>query len=160
MKWFQHKTDASEDVKIKRLEAEYNNDGYAVFFKLLEKIGKEGCNFRLKLSKYPLKLLAQDFHLTEEKLKEILNKMEDISLIGKNTLKKGIISIPNMSRYADDYTDRVRRKSKQGSDNVPLDNTTLDKTILDKTKVNTDGLNKFKDLKVSMLEEKRMSDFK
>jgi hypothetical protein len=42
MKWFVHETTASEDVKIVRLELEHGISGYAVFFKLLELVGREG----------------------------------------------------------------------------------------------------------------------
>jgi hypothetical protein len=118
MKWFKHQTDASEDIKIKRLEVDYPSEGYAFYFKTVEKVGKEGSNYQLKLEKYPLELLASDFKIPIEKLKKIFAKMGEITLIDKKSFSKGIISIPNMKNYADDYSDKVRRKSRQGSDNV------------------------------------------
>lgn len=41
--YFPHDTDAStQDDKIETLEASYGNDGYATYFKLLERIYRNG----------------------------------------------------------------------------------------------------------------------
>jgi hypothetical protein len=127
MKWFKHQTDASEDIKIKRLEAEFQLDGYACFFKIVEKVGKEGKKYQLLLQKYPLELLAVDFKIPLEKLQKILEKMGDLMLIDKNKFKKGIIYIPNMRRYADDYTDRGRRYYVEKKDTLTLEEKRRDK---------------------------------
>ncbi|GAI28199.1 unnamed protein product, partial [marine sediment metagenome] len=106
MRWFQHQTNASDDIKLKRLEEEFSNDGYATFFKLLEKIGKEGKNYRLSLEKYPIDLLAKDFHIALERFEKILKKIKEIKLLEVNVKN---IYAPKMKKYADEYTQRGRK---------------------------------------------------
>jgi hypothetical protein len=118
MKWFKHDTTASDDIKIKRLEEEYGNDGYATYFKTLEILGLEGIKGRLSLEKYPKKWISSRCHLSEEKLSEIFDFMGKISLCCPNSLKKNELYIPQFKERADDYTKRLRRKSEQTSDNV------------------------------------------
>lgn len=108
MRWFKHLTNASEDIKIKRLEEEFGNDGYVGFFKLLEKIGREGNKYRLTLKKYPILSLAKDFHIEEKKFEEILIKMTKLTLLSEKEYKKGILYVPKLRKYADEYTTRGR----------------------------------------------------
>lgn len=132
MKWFKHDTDASDDIKVRRLEEEYGNDGYAVFFKILEIIGKEGEKCRLNLEKYPKKWVSSRCHISEEKLSDILVFMGKITLICPKSLKKNSLYIPKFKKRADEYTKRLRRKYGQGADNVPLEENRIDKNRIDK----------------------------
>lgn len=110
MRWFKHLTNASEDIKIKLLEEKFGNDGYAAFFKLLEKVGKEGERYRLSFEKYPLSTLAKDLCLSEDLLTKILEEMAKTELIDSKVFKKKEeIYIPKLRKYADEYTMRGRR---------------------------------------------------
>lgn len=109
MRWIKHQTDASDDVKIKRLEEEFGLNGYAVFFKLLEKVGKEGRSYRLKFEKYPKEILAKEFRISQERLEKILEAMMKLGLIDVKAYKKEEIYVPNMRKYADEYTQRGRK---------------------------------------------------
>lgn len=109
MKWVKHLTTASEDIKIKLLEEQFGNDGYATFFKLLEKVGKEGEKCYLPLEKYPTTTMAKEFHLKEEILLEILKRMAKLNLISPKFFKKDIIYIPNLRKYGDEYTMRGKK---------------------------------------------------
>lgn len=113
MRWFKHLTNASDDVKLKRLEEEFGNDGYAGFFKLLEKIGQEGSKCRLRLSKYPVEVLAKDFNIEKNKFAKILERMAELDLISKGEYKKDIIAVLNLRKYADEYTSRGQEYYKQ-----------------------------------------------
>ena len=135
MKWFKHDTDASDDIKVRRLEEEYGNDGYVVFFKTLEIIGKEGTKYRLNLEKYPKKWVSSRCHISEEKLSEILEFMSKISLICPKSLKNNMLYVPKFRERADEYTKRLRRKSEQDTDNVPLDKKRIDKIITEYIKL-------------------------
>lgn len=121
MKWFKHDTDASEDIKIRRLEEEFGNDGYATFFKTLEILGREGEKGRLNFKKYPKKWLSYRCHIAEEKLIKILSFMGEISLCCPKSLSKDELYIPKFKERADDYTKRVRRTSELPTDNVHVD---------------------------------------
>ena len=132
MKWFKHDTDASDDIKIRRLEEEYGNDGYAVFFKTLEIVGKEGAKSRLNLEKYPKKWISSRCHISEEKLSEILEFMSKISLLCPKSLKKNILYLPKFQERADEYTKRLRRRYGQATDNVPLEENRIDKNRREK----------------------------
>ena len=41
MKWFQHDTDASNDVFLQETEDRFGDSGYAVYFKILEMYGSD-----------------------------------------------------------------------------------------------------------------------
>ena len=127
MLWFQHHNNASDDVKIRRLEKKFGLKGYAIFFKLLEKIAKEGKKYRLSVKKYPIDTLSNDFHLKEDELKTILEYMGNIGLISQKSLKQGILYVPNMKNYADEYTKKRRRVSGHYPDNVRQEEIRLDK---------------------------------
>lgn len=119
MKWFQHQTDASDDIKIKRLEDRFGLQGYAVFFKILEKIAKEGKNCALDIKKYPTDFLAKDFKTEKKVFDECLTFMSDLGLI---VLKKDLICAPNMKKYASNWTkrkDRGTTEGRQRDDGVP-----------------------------------------
>lgn len=124
MKWFKHQTDASDDIKIKRLEDKFGVSGYAAFFKIIEKIGKEGHNYALDTKKYPTEFLAKDFGIEKKVFDECLTFMNELGLI---TTKKDFIFCANMKKYADEYTEKKGRKSGQGRDFVGVDKNRLDK---------------------------------
>lgn len=107
MKWFQHQSDASDDIKIKRLEYKFGLSGYAVFFKLLEKVAKEGKNNRLDLKKYPIGFLAKEFMTEESKMNEYLTEMNELRLI---TYKNTEIGVTNMKKYTDNWNKRTTKK--------------------------------------------------
>jgi hypothetical protein len=133
MKWFKHQTDASDDIKIKRLEADFQSDGYACFFKTIEKVGKEGKNYQLDTKKYPFELLAKDFNISLDRLTKIYEKMGELTLMDKMKLKKGILSFPNMRRYADEYTEKKERISRQGRESVGVEEKRLDKIRIEES---------------------------
>lgn len=58
--------------------------------------------------------------------------MAGLNLIDKKGLTRGILYIPKMRKYSDDYTKKVRRVFGQSSDNVPVDKIRLDKNRIDK----------------------------
>jgi Domain of unknown function (DUF4373) len=111
MKWFQHQTDASDDIKIKRLEDKLGISGYAVYFKVLEKVAKEGQKCRLALKKYPLEFLAYDFSLKKEVLDKHLTTMNELGLI---VYKSTEIYVPKLKNYVSNWTKRTYRGTTEG----------------------------------------------
>lgn len=63
--FFLHDANASDNLKLRRLERKHGNDGYATYFKLLEKLCNEE-GMLLKVSDTDLaELLAEDFNLRD-----------------------------------------------------------------------------------------------
>lgn len=131
MKWFKHSTDASEDVRIQRLEERYGNIGYAVFFKCLEMVGKEGGLGKVSFKKYPVNLVCKRLNVSEEELNSILDFMGEIHLCCSKSLNRGVLYFPKFRQKADDYTKRVLRNTEVGTDNVPLEQSREDKITKD-----------------------------
>lgn len=121
MKWFQHQSDASDDIKIKRLEYKLGITAYAVYFKTLEKVAKEGKNHCLEFEKFPIGLLANDFRIKEEELNDILTEMGKLGLIVR---KVSGICVPKMKKYVGNWD---RRKQEQLPSNYGVTNEPLPK---------------------------------
>ena len=121
MRWFKHDTDASDDIKIKRLEEKFGIEGYSTYFKTLEILGKDGKNGRISFEKYPKKWISGRCYISEERLSTILKFMGDISLCCPKSLRKNQLYITGFRKRADDYTKRVRRLSEHPTKNVHLD---------------------------------------
>ncbi len=112
MKWFQHQSDASDDIKIKRLERKFGLQGYAIFFKILEKVAKEGEKFAIDARKFPIDDMSLEFSTEKKLLEQILTEMVNLNLI---TNKKGKICVPNMKKYASNW---IRRNDVGTTENL------------------------------------------
>ena len=128
MKWFQHQSDASDDIKIKRLEYKFHSVGYAIYFKVLEKVAKEGEKHRLSLKKFPLDFLATAFGVEKKELEECLTFMNEIDLI---KYKNAEINIPNMKKYTDNWSKRTTKQLPSGykATTERIDKNRIDKNI-------------------------------
>lgn len=82
--YFSHDVDASADPKLEALEAVYGNDGYAVYFKLLEKIyrSSEFC-IDLKLPNIYI-ILSKRCNLAEKRFREILDFAFELNLYSRD----------------------------------------------------------------------------
>lgn len=117
MKWFEHKADASDNKKIRRIRAwgraKGGDDGAMAadgrYWTLLSVIARHGVFFRLP-DDYGLDLLASDLMCSLEYLKEFLTLLGDINAIDKEYWQKGIIFCPKMAEHADRYTDELIKK--------------------------------------------------
>ena len=127
MKWFKHDTNASDDVRIVRLEEKYGNDGYSAYFKLLEIVGREGEKGKISFKKFPKNLVSKRTNLEQKRLDEILTFMGYINLCCSKSLKRDTLYFPKFKDRADDYTKRLRRVSEHSTENVPLDKNRIDK---------------------------------
>jgi hypothetical protein len=81
--YFPHDTDASEDDRIEALSSLYGNDGYAFYFRLLERIYRKE-NFRLDLSsELTIKLAAKRCCLRVDRFQRILETALEVGLFSK-----------------------------------------------------------------------------
>lgn len=146
MKWFEHATDARNDVKIKLLKAKFGAEGYGVYFQLLEVIAEniKNNNFNewgLVDELHSIDTLAIESGVSPDKLRAILNYCNEIKLLLRID---GRLACPQLLDRVDEYAKRyvksadiTKRKdylqsqlegvgivSGQNRDNVALHNNT------------------------------------
>lgn len=131
MKWFKHYSDAHGNVKLKDVIMEYGMEGYGFWWVCDELIAQQGTNFRIKSEKNWKKHLSFDSGLEIKKVDQLLNYFSDIRLIDKKALENGDLFIPKLKDYGDEYTDKVRRMSRQSPDTIRLDKTRTEEIRLE-----------------------------
>lgn len=112
--YFPHDCDASGDEKLEPIEALYGNDGYAVYFKLLERIYRAGGVLDLSDPDTTV-TLAKKCNLTVEKFNEILDKCLDKNLFdrAKYVRKKYLTSDGIQRRVAPITGKRLKWRKKK-----------------------------------------------
>jgi len=150
MKWFQHRSDTYNNLKVRQLIRTYGMAGYGVFWVCCELVAQQGIDYKVTKDK-KWKMFLEDIvgigdvesdvkddvgqNLTFVKsLDDILLLMADCGLIDKEEYLKGVLFIPKMGDYSDDYTKRNRRLSEQPLENIPLDKIRTDKKRVDNIK--------------------------
>lgn len=121
MKWYKMDCDAQENLDMRKMVDEWGWDWYGRYWAILGKIGMlvtEKCqSFALQTNDgrpFPVKLLANDLGTTEQRLNEFCKFLSDNCLIDKSAwTKKGLIYAPKLKERADEYTDKLGRKSRQ-----------------------------------------------
>lgn len=122
MKWFKHYSDAYSNLKLRIIRQEFKGDGYGAYWLCLELVAQQGdTNFEISKEKQWKKILEFELGIKEEKLELILTKFAELGLIDLQKFQKGILSIPKMIEYQDEYREKVGRKSRQHPDSVGLD---------------------------------------
>jgi len=117
--YFSHDNSMRNHRKIRALRTEFGLEGFAAYVMLLETL-TEADNFQVELSKeLDWKLLAGDFGIDSDKLKEIFKLIEELELI---TNKGGIISCESLNERLQPVIDkrlnnRKDTESKERDDN-------------------------------------------
>jgi len=95
MTYFPHDTDASSDEKIRTLELKFGNNGYAVYFKILERIfrGSSG-EYDLKLNEN-LRILSKFCNISSKKLLVIVDEAVSAGCFDILTYKESKILTSN-----------------------------------------------------------------
>ncbi len=107
MRYFKHKVDAHADIKIEQLNREFPSVGYAVFFYLLEMIGKEGKDGRLSYAKC---VEYATFYFMD-KSDEIENVIKKAIELGLFTMEQDALFCPRLiNGYSDEWSNRRRRQ--------------------------------------------------
>lgn len=127
MKWFKHQSDAYSNLKHQQVLADYGLSGYGFFWVCVEFIAQQGINNRIKSDKNWKKTLSFITRESEEEIEKLLFSFASVGLIDEKALKNKDLFIPKMRDYSDEYTDKIRRKSRQGRDNVGLEEKRIDK---------------------------------
>jgi len=93
----------------------YGWSGYGMWWTCVELVAEQGSKYSLKPEKNWKNYLIRTFATDEKKLDEFLSNLADAKLIDKNKLKKGILSIPKLREYCDDYQKQLRRGFEETS---------------------------------------------
>jgi len=157
MKWFQHYSDSYTNLKLQELIHDTGMEGYGLFWICCELVAQQGENYSINNGKNWKKMLSTISTLDSKKVEQILEVMGLINLIDRKRLNKGVLFIPKMEEYSDDYTKRHQRVSEQTTDNVPLDKIRPDKIRLDKT-IKKDQYGESKIIQLSKDEHKKLVD--
>jgi 5-methylcytosine-specific restriction endonuclease McrA len=118
MRWFEHRTDAGNNKKIRKIEVFYKDrGGQAVmaavgrFWRLLEIIGQQGVaddgldSFALP-EDYGLEVLADDLYCTVEELREFLDLLAQVNSIDPTAWEEQKVFCPKLADRAAEYTKR------------------------------------------------------
>ena len=127
MKWFKHQSDAYSNLKMQQMMCELGTEGYGHFWICIELVAQQGKNCRIDAKKCWKKSLLFITRTDEEKMERILTIFAEVELIDKKALNKGDLYIPKLRDYSDDYTNKVRRVSRQSTDSVLLEENRIDK---------------------------------
>jgi ssDNA-specific exonuclease RecJ len=108
--YFSHDNSMRNHRKIKALRAEFSSDGFSAYVMLLETL-TEADNFKIELKKeLDWKLLAGDFGIESERLKEIFKLMEELELIENDN---GLIISNNLKKRLEPVLEKREYNRKQ-----------------------------------------------
>ena len=138
MKWFRYNSDSYTNLKIQSLIQKYGMNGYGVFWIACELVAQQGNDYHIPKEKDWTSALQAATHLRRDQLTRITEFLARIHLIDEKAyFDKGVLYIPKMQEYSDDYSKRVRRVSEQGTDNVRENPSTVHNTTLHNTTLQT-----------------------
>lgn len=120
-------SDSYSNLKHQQVIAEFGLEGYGFYWVCLEIVAQQGQNFRIKGDKKWKLSLSYQTRMKNEKIETLLHSFGSAGLIDKKALEIGDLFIPKMSEYADEYTEKMRRISRQKKDNVGLEQIRTDK---------------------------------
>ncbi len=113
MEYFPHDTDASKDDRIEALESQAGLEGYAIYFKLLERIYRTE-NAELDLSGTK-NIIARSLHCRLEKLEKVLLICTEVGLFSKEVyISSNLLTSDSIKRRATAVTlERNRMRLKR-----------------------------------------------
>ncbi len=106
MKWMKHVTDSINDPKIARLRGEFGNEGYAVYWIILEVIARQftRTNPSDELS-IPEKTWRKYLEISPKKFRKILDFCQKQELLEyRDSGNMVTIKVPKFLNYSDEYT--------------------------------------------------------
>src|SRR3990167_2870698 len=105
--WFPHDANASEGKTLTILQNRFGNDGYSVWFRLLERISSTRNHIVWQRNSEDREYLAARLYVSPEKLTAILDKLAELHAIDPDLYKRGAIWCGNLvNRVASVYSSR------------------------------------------------------
>lgn len=130
--YFSHDADMRNDLKVKALRRKFGHMGYAVWCFILETLTGED-DFELDFSDIQQELLAADYDVTAEQLRQITNYCVDINLLQRSDDGQRLFSEGHKRRFEGLLTKRARDrerlerlKSKRTAETKPVSETKTD----------------------------------
>lgn len=107
MRYFKHKVDAHNDIKIRRLISQHGAIGYSVFWVTLELIGSEGdCEGKLWFKKFTSNDVGSLLMLPADTIETVWASAHDLTLLN---LSKEFVQCPALvNGYSDEWSNRKR----------------------------------------------------
>jgi hypothetical protein len=124
MKWFKHMSDSHTNLKLRQVLFDFGPEGYGVYWICLELVAQQGNGFKIEGGKAWFKVLCSITGFEAKKIETMLRSFQACNLLEMND---GILSIPKMNEYADEYTVRKSRE-KGGSKSVVCKDTAPDES--------------------------------
>lgn len=158
MRWFKHETDAYQNMKLQSVIEKFGLQGYGYYWACVELVAKAGENYRISAKKEWKSHFRKFLNVEVEMQDTFLSHFAEVNLIDVKALTKGDLSIPKLAERCDEYTEKIRRKSRQSTDSVSLEENRIETDIEeDKEEKKTHGefgKVKLTDLELSKLKEK------
>ena len=129
--YFSHDSDMRNDPKVKALRRKFHHSGFSVWVMLLETL-TDADNFEIEFTDLNMELLAGDFDIETDLLREILQYFEKVNLI---TVNDGFLFSKRLKeRFSTLITKREQYRSRVSDVGNPQSK--VNKSIVDKSKVN------------------------
>ena len=129
--YFSHDSDMRNDPKVKALRRKFHHSGFSVWVMLLETL-TDADNFEIEFTDLNMELLAGDFDIETDLLREILQYFEKVKLI---TVNNGFLFSKRLKeRFSTLITKREQYRSRVSDVGNPQSK--VNKSIVDKSKVN------------------------
>lgn len=109
--WFPHTTAHGDSMAV--VEERYGNDGYATWFKILERLGREEGHYIDTNSRQTMIKLASKCHLCEQKLLEIVFLFAEMGMIDAELWAEGVI-------WSQKYVDGIAVVYERRESSIPM----------------------------------------
>lgn len=159
--WFTHDFDMRNDVKIKALRRKFGNNGYAVWCYLLESLTDTDF-FELDFSDIDIELLAADYDVTPEELKDIAEYCCRIKLLQKTGDGVKIYSEALKRRFEplNDLRNKRSEAGKKGMEKRWGSNEDNDDITMDNKVITSDNLIQYNTIQDNTIQKNTIQEKK
>lgn len=133
MLWVKHMTRSSNDEKLSKLTDEAGLEGYGFWWRIIEIIGEQVDEFDKHSVTFPLKKWGNLLGISPKKFRTLAELCANFELIFLKFEKNNLtISIPNILKYRDEWTERKSRNSGVAREKLRTTRARLTDTYIDK----------------------------
>lgn len=112
MRWFKHMTTSANDEKLSRLRDEYGLEGYGFWWAIVEIIAEQVDENEQTSVTFSPKKWGNSLGISAKKFRIMAEFCADIGLFSVKSDEKTItLSIPNILKFRDEYSERKAKKS-------------------------------------------------
>ena len=142
MKWFKHDSNASQDVKLKKVFNKYKLEGLGLYWYCLELISQniEKHNLTFELE-HDAEIISIDVGLHQEKVEDMMCDFVEWGLFERTA---GIITCLKMATRTDEYTQKLIKSqsivptlSQHSPDTLPIKSGLIEENRIEENRKNT-----------------------